>query len=107
LTDGSWHVVHLEGVFEVEENKTYDRDRGGGGEPVGVDEQGPYWISRSEVRRMAMLYCPDCGEELQGGNDPSIPINFLVCPNGPTRALPAGLRPCHTGCLIACGAGRS
>jgi hypothetical protein len=105
LSGSNPRVVHLEGTFEVEENETYDGARGGGGEPVGVDEQGPYWISRSEVRRMAIYNCPDCGEELQAGNDPSIPFDFLVCPNGPTGKLPAGLRPCHTGCLIACGRG--
>lgn len=100
-----FRVVHIPPKYEVEQNKTYDPARADvpGSAPVGLDEQGPFWLRHDEVRKMVLLYCPDCGDELQAGNDPSVPFNFLVCPRGPIREVPFEVRPCHSGCLVACG----
>jgi hypothetical protein len=48
-------------------------------------------------------HCPDCGNGVQAGNSPSVAFDFLVCPRIPPGPLEPADRPCHEGCLVACG----
>jgi len=98
------HAVHAPPTTTVELDKTYDDL---GRPPEGEDEQGPYWLRRSEVRHNGAIRCPDCGRVLIGAHDDEVArvgSGFLVCwdLHYPYR-LPADVRPCHEGCVVACG----
>jgi len=99
------HAVHAPPTTTVELDKTYADP---GGQPAeGEDDQGPYWFRRSEVRHNGAVRCPDCGQVLIAAHDVEVArvgVGFLVCwdMHHPYR-LPADVRPCHEGCVVACG----
>jgi len=102
-------VVHVDwkGRFEVEENRTYDRAWADipESEPVGVDKHGtPFWLRHDEVGRNPVLTCPDCHRTLVAANDRTIKnFPFLVCGGLPSGRFAFLMKPCHKGCIVACG----
>ena len=97
------HPVHAPPTFREDEIKTYDAVRFGIEREPDGDDGAPFWLFPETVRVAGLLVCPDCGRDLEAGNDPSMPFTFLVCPRIPPGPLPAEDRPCHEGCALACG----
>ncbi len=85
-------------------NKSY---ADAGRPPDGFDEQGPFRLVESRERRNGLVRCPDCGLVLIAAHDDEmsrVGFGFLVCWDlaYPYR-LPLSVRPCHEGCVVACG----
>lgn len=86
LAETAIHPVHLEDAYEATED---------------VREDGTVVIGR--ILDPKYHACPDCGASVIGGNSPSVPFPFLACYTIPAGPLDPKDRPCHEGCLVACG----
>ncbi len=84
-------------VTDTETVKTYDKARGSG-KPAGEDDDGPYWLIKTEARRyVGPLDCPDCGRGLRSGDGSP---DEMWCSRIPVtyRSTTA-----ETGGIVACG----
>ena len=87
------HAVHLKDPVISEPDLDED------GKPVMLEGIAQVTRRLSE----AASSCPDCHRATHAGNDAKAGY-FLTCPQVPVL-LPDGVKPCHEGCLIACGEG--
>jgi hypothetical protein len=104
-------AVHVVPEYEDRAVKTYDPFRamiGSGFEailpaPDGKDEQGDYWHLSKTVQTNRPYTCPDCGQDLIGGDGAA--FDYLLCPAVPKgKPMPVGV-PCDAGCVAACNRG--
>jgi len=98
------HPVHAPPSMRSEVVRTFDPGRFGvaDDEPAGHDGDVPYWEVERAVSIPGALLCPDCGRALVAGDDPTLAFGFLAC-GSLTFPLATEDRPCHAGCLVACG----
>lgn len=107
LLDAKPHPVHLDVTYhETADGLVADEDLYGpdeSGEPVLLWTAGTLTERGGKSLVPEAMACPDCGRGTQGGNSDSVAFDFLSCSSIPRGPLAPDQRPCHEGCLVACG----